>query len=452
MSFGGLHIGRTGLAASQRALETAGHNIANANTPGYTRQRVELAANDAIHDHRGLLGPPSSGQGVGITSVTRSADALVETNFRQAVTGSGSWGTRADFFERAEQVLGPLDQGVSQNITTFWNTWEALSQAPESITSRNQVLNAANELVQSINDAHTRVLDVQEDLAFDMRATVDRVNQLAEEIAGLNGQIAAASTGGSSPNDLLDRRAEALREISELTGAQISTNSHGHTRVALDNLPLVDGVVSDSLSVAGTPETVVWDLTGDPVGMTGELGALVELSGPVTSDILADLDLIATELRDVVNTAHRTGFGLDGVDGRDFFTGVDASDLAIDPALTNTMLAASASGAAPDGNHALVMGALRTAIGGSASTVGDLVAALQGKLGLESNHARRQSELADVVVADVGRLAAETSGVSLDEEFTDMLKYQRAYQASARVITVMDQMLDKLINGTGITR
>jgi flagellar hook-associated protein 1 FlgK len=452
MSFGGLRIGSSGLAAAQRALETAAHNVANANTEGYSRQRVQISTADPLLEHRGLLGPGATGQGVSIDAVERAANALVQGNYRQSAGQLASWETRADFFGRAEQILGPLDRGVSQHLSAFFNSWEALSQAPESMTSRDQVLDAGRQLAGSLNDAYARLTDLRADVGLDMVATTTRVNALATEVATLNGQIKAARVGGDVPNDLLDRRDLALGQLAELTGARVSIESDGDARVTLNNLPIVDGVRAEPLETSGVPPTVTWAATGAPVALGGELGSLAELGGSTTDDLLARLDEIATDLRDVVNSAHQTGFGLDGVDGRDFFSGTGASDLMIDPTLTNQMLAASASGAAADGNHALAMGGLRSTVGGSGSTIGELVNGLQGVLGLEANHAESQRDLASVVVNDARRAIAEVSGVSTDEELTDMLQYQRAYEASARVITVLDEMLDRLINRTGSTR
>lgn len=452
MSFGGLRIGSSGLSAAQRALETAAHNVANANTIGYSRQRVETSTNDALLAHRGLLGPGATGQGVGIDAVTRATDTLVTANLRETGAHLASWGARAEFYARAEQVLGPLDNGTSQALNDFWNSWEALSQAPESTTSREQVLDAGRRLISSLSDARRRVVDLGSDVELSVRATVDAANDLAADVAELNAQIKAARARGDRPNDLLDQRDLALAELTALTGARTIVQADGDARVTLNGWPMVDGDGSDRLAVSGSPPTVVWSDSGTPAVLGGEIGSLVELGGPARDDLLLRLDEIATDLRDVVNSTHRGGFGLDGVDGRDFFEGTNAGDLRLATGLTNATVAASASGAAADGNHALAMGGLRSVPGPSGSTVSGLVNGLQGMLGLEARHTEKQRALAQIVVDDASRAQAEVSGVSTDEELTEMLRYQRAYDASARVITVMDQLLDRLINGTGVTR
>lgn len=450
--FGGLHIGRSGLGVAQRALETAAHNVANANTEGYSRQRISTSTLQPIGDHRELLGPGTTGQGVQVDAVSRATDQLVLANLRHSSGQAASWESRAEYFNRAEAVLGTLDGGVSTNLDDFFNSWEALSQSPESKTSRDLVLDAGRTLTQSLNDAHTRLTNLGNEVALDMQATVAQVNDLASDIATLNAQIKSSRAQGDTPNDLLDRRDLALNQLAALTGAQASIEQDGDARVTINNMPLVDEHNAGSFSVSGVPPTVVWDASGSPAALSGELGSLVEIAGPVTADLIGQLNEIATELRDVVNGAHQVGFGLDGVDGRDFFAGSDASDLRVDSSLTTDMVAASATGTAADGNHALVLGGLRSAVGAAGESIGELIRGMQGVLGLEASHAERQRDLAEIVVADSNRLVAETSGVSVDEELTAMLQWQRAYEASARVITVIDQMLDKLINGTGSTR
>lgn len=452
MSFTGLYIGASGLSAAQRALETAGHNVANAQTKGYSRQRVESSTAPPVNTHRGPLGPGATGQGVLVDAVTRAHDALVSANVRDTAAQAASWGTRADFFGRAEQILGPLDTGASAALSDFWNSWEALSQSPDSATSRAQVLDAGRRLTDALHDAHNAVTTLRTDVGFSLTAKVVEASDLAAEIASLNGQIKAVRGGGNVPNDLLDRRDQALNRLAGLTGAQTVIESDGDARVTINNLPIVDGLGADALTVTGSPPDLIWARTGDVVAAGGELGALAELATTGAQDILDRLDTIAIELRDVVNTAHQAGFGLDGVGGRPFFAGTGADNIRLDPTLTNATVAASASGEPADGNHAIAMGGLRSAVGSGGQTVGELVNALQGFLGLEAAHSTSQRDLAEIVVNDAWAGLAEVAGVSIDEELTEMLRFQRAYDASARVITVIDQLLDRLINGTGATR
>ncbi len=452
MGFTGLTIGASGLVAAQRRLETAAHNIANANTDGYSRQRVEAVAAAPLVQHRGIFGPGAAGQGVSIEAVSRASDTLVAATHRESVAQAGSWTTRADFYAQAETILGPLGSGTTQAMSDFWNSWESLSQSPDSITSRNIVIDAASQVVNSINGAVQRVDGLLADLNNAQHATTTQVNDLAQSVALLNAQIKDASVGANAPNDLLDKRDVALAELARLTGASSHIEADGDARVTINGMALVDGAHSYAIESSGPPPALSWSVDGSPVAARGQLGSIFELATTGVATIMSQLDDIALQLTDLVNTTHAGGFDLDGAAGGDFFAATGARDLSLAAGINARTIAASASGEPTDGNHALVMGDLRTQGTSSGSTVDQLVNALQGHLGVEAATSARQAQFADVVVGGVEAKIADISGVSTDEELTDMLQYQRAFEAAARVITVMDSMLDKLINGTGTTR
>jgi flagellar hook-associated protein 1 len=451
MSFDGLRIGTSGLAAAQRAVETTAHNLANLNTDGYSRQRVETSTAMSRIDHRGLLGPGASGQGVVINGITRATDELMATNLREQMAARSSWEARAGYTSRAEGILGPLDGGLSSALNSFWNSWEALSTDPEGMTARIGVVEAGRQLATSINDAVGRLDRLRGDTATDMTATVDEINDLAGNVAALNGRIAAAKSSGGVALDLMDQRDFTVRQLTELTGARATIDANGDTRVSIAGMPLVQGSSTTPMAVASSPTRVVWS-DGSAVAASGRIGALNEIVGAEIPSLRARLDEIATGLLDVVNPAHRTGFGLDGIDGRNFFAGTDATTIRIDPSLTPAMVAASASGSPADGNHALVMGALRNAATSTGATVNELFNSVQGLLGLRAAEAQRQERMSGAIVDELSNQLSATVGVSTDTELADMLRFQRAYEAAARVITVVDQMLDRLINGTGATR
>lgn len=451
MSFDGLRIGMSGLSASQRALETAAHNVTNVNTDGYSRQRVDTSVARARNDHRNALGPGATGQGVVVNGVSRAQDELLETNLREQMAQLASWETRSEFLARAEQVLGPLDEGTSSALDSFWNAWEELATEPDSITARTAVLDAGGRLAANLNAAHDRLERLRSDSAVALSTTVDRINDLAEHIATLNDLVRDARASGDTPNDLLDQRALAVRELTELTGAAASLEDDGDVRVTIASMPIVDGGRTTAITATTVPPNATWP-DGRTVAGTGRLGSLLEIATVGIDDLVARVDEITVELRDLVNATHATGYGLDGVTGRDFFIGTDAATFAVDPTLTADRIAAAETASPADGNHALTIGALRSEATSTGRTVGELVNALQGTLGLQASTATAQQRFSSTIVAELEAAYAGVVGVSTDEELADMLRYQRAYEAAARVLTVMDQMLDRLINGTGATR
>lgn len=451
MSFDGLRIGSSGMVAAQRALETTAHNLANVNTEGYSRQRVETSAAVARVDRGFLPGAGAAGRGVVVDGISRATDNLLAMNLRDQMASRATWSTRAAFTARAEGALGPLDGGVSSALSAFWNSFENLSTEPDSMSARFMVAEAGRQLASSLNQAAAYLDRLAGDNAAELATATTQVNDVAANVASLNQRIAQAANAGSSTADLQDQREMALRELTELTGARAVTQPDGAVRVTVGAMPLVDGTTVTPLAVASSPTRVVWP-DGTAAAASGRIGALVEIETGDIADLRARIDGIATGLRDVVNTAHRDGYGLDGVDGRDFFTGAGAAGLAVDPALTETAIAASASGAPNDGNHALVMGALRNTPTAGGSTVNEMFNGLQSLLGLRAGEAAREERTSGVIVDELSSQLASSTGVSTDAELTDMLRYQRAFEASARVITVVDQMLDRLINGTGATR
>ncbi len=409
MSFDGLRIGTSGLAAAQRAVETTAHNLANVNTEGYSRQRVETSTAMPRVDHRGLLGPGATGQGVVIDGITRATDELLATNLRDQMASRSSWEARADFTARAEGILGPLDGGMSSALSSFWNSWEALSTDPEGMTARTAVVEAGRQLATSLNDAVNRLDRLEGDAAADIATTVAEINDLAGNVATLNGRIAAATASGGAAHDLTDQRELALRKLTELTGARAVSEPNGTMRVTIGGLPLVQGERTTPLSVVPSPTRVVWP-DGTAAAATGRLGALNEIVGGEVASLRDRIDQIATELADVVNTTHRAGFGLDGVAGRDFFVGSDARTLRVDPALDPTLVAASASGAAADGNHAVIMGGLRTAATSTGVTVNELFNGLQGLLGLQAAEAQRQERMSGAIVDELSTQLSASIG------------------------------------------
>ncbi|MCB0995398.1 MAG: flagellar hook-associated protein FlgK [Acidimicrobiales bacterium] len=449
----GLHIGRTGLIAAQRGLEVAGHNVANVNTKGYSRQRVEQATGAPRPGSRGMAGPGATGSGVVVTGVTRLRDRLLDISFRDAVGDNTAWETRSEFLQRAEEVLGPIEGGVPEALDRYWNAWEKLSMSPQDVSSREEVLAAGRNLTQLMNSAANQMYTLQVDAAGRASELINEVNRVAADVVDYNRAIQEATARGDSPNDMLDAREVAFDRLSELVGARVFLHEDGSSTVTVNGLPLVDGVRDFPLAEdPGPPLAVRWESDGRAAGVGGRLGAIVELSTSTLTSLSADLDQFAVELSALVNTAHGAGVDLDGNAGGAFFTGTNAGEFSLAAGLTARTVAASAAGAATDGNHALVMGELRDSPLASGATPAQTLGAFASRLGLLTDEAIRNSDSSQSVVDGIDRQRMEASAVSIDEELTDMLRYQRAFEASARVITVIDEMLNKLINGTGSTR
>lgn len=450
MGFSGLHIGKSGMGAAQRAMETAAHNLANVNTDGFTRQRVELRT-AYPRQALGRAGAIQVGTGVVAAAVARLRQELTDGVYREGRGQAASTQAQAELLARAEAALGTVDDGLPETVDAMWNAWEQLSRDPRDGTLRAQVLDAARDVARFFRRAAATLAATRSQAVAGMAATVDAVNEAAAKVAALNGRIRDVVGAGGAPNDLLDERDRLLDELGELAGATALLDADGGVRVLIGGMPVVDEIRTHALEVDATG-TARWVDDGRSVAATGRLGAEATMAGGILPGYLDELDAAALALRDLVNAAHAAGFDLAGASGGAVFAGTAAADLDLDPALSTATLAASAGGAPADGNHALVMGALRDSAGPSGHPVAADLRALAGRIGAAAVRSDLQAQVDAATLADIEEQRLADHGVSIDEEMTDMLRFQRAYEASARVITVMDEMLDRLINGTGVTR
>jgi flagellar hook-associated protein 1 FlgK len=449
-----LNVGLTGLFAAQRGLDVTAHNLANVNTPGYSRQRVEQSAATPNTGLVPMLGPGSYGRGVTITGVRQLRDALIETRILDAGSDQGAANVAVDAMQAAQSVVGDLDQGLGTDLSAFWSAWDELSRNPAQLASRATVLDAGRQLAGTLRDAMSSLDAIGADAASQLTSRIATANDLADRVAQLNGSIQTVIAQGGQPNDLYDQRSAAVSQLSQLVGATTRPGEGGSIDVVVAGGVLVSGTTPTHLTTAGSPPQVRWADTGQPVAVRGAAGALEDLAGNGLDEIRAQLDAIATGLRDAVNELHTAGSDLNGDAGQDFFTGAGAADLDVNVDLTAANVAASQSGASTDGNQAVAIAALRTSTIVSTpdgdATATNAVANLVADVGRRATAADRAASTAQSTADALEQRRSETSGVSVDEELTNLLRYQRAYEAAARVITTADQMLDTLVNRVGI--
>lgn len=447
MSFGGLHISRSGVAASQRALDVISHNIANVSTPGHSRQRVEQVSTDRLGPSL-LLGPGANGAGVAITTVSRARDALMDANVRSELSGSAGSEINLQTLSEIERALGPHTNGLGEALTAFWNGWEELSLDATSHTARAQVMDAAEALASSLSSAAIDVEAVQAANVARADTMLDEQNAALAEVARLNGEIRAQEAVGDNANALMDERDRQLDALATAMGASVHLSTDEMVNVSIGGFEVVRGTNHSVLRLTGDPATLE-TAGGSAVTPGGEMGARLIEGNAASTQVVAELDALALNIRDMVNAQHQLGFDLDGVAGGDVFSASSAADFSVASGLTSAGLAASATGATIDGNHAIAMAGLREQTGVD-GTLADQARAVAGRVGSAVLTAQTR------VDSDAGALAAleasrsALTGVNLDEELTMLLQYQRAYEASARALTSMDQMLDVLINRTGL--
>ncbi|MGO0121824.1 flagellar hook-associated protein FlgK [Desulfothermobacter acidiphilus] len=348
-TFLGLETTLRALMATQRSMETASHNIANASTPGYSRQRVELAASSA-YTIPSVMRPGMPGQlgtGVDIAEIKRVREEFLDRQWREENSRLGSWEAQRDALQKVELILNePSPNGLGAALTSFFNSWQELSKNPESLAVRTAVIEEGKTLCETIRHLYDELQALQEDLDYRLKVGVDEVNTLAQQIADLNQQIARSRAVGDNPNDLLDQRDLLLDKLSKWTDFTVQEQPDGQVTVLVGGQQLVNGSSYNSWQVVNgrvewTPASPTSTTT--PVDFqTGQLKGLLEVKNYV-GQVMVDLNTLASTLITEFNQRHQQGYGLDGQTGRSFFAGSGAADITLSNDVLNTPAALAAA-------------------------------------------------------------------------------------------------------------
>ena len=448
MSFSSLTIGASALYAAQRAVEVASNNVANANTAGYTRQRVTLTASTPTFGTAGARGDGDRSTGVTIVDVSRLRDRLADVSYRSEAAVSGSATARSDTLSRATAVLGTFANGAPEALSSFLTAWDQLSTTPDDASARASVLNTGQQLADALTGATTKLDDLTHEVTLRLGDDTGELNGLLSSVSKLNEQISRAQLEQRQPNDLQDQRDTALDRIAALTGAKIDPQPDGSVTVSLGSTVLVQGRNAQSVALSSTPPLGLTLTDGTALSVAGEIGGYTSALAVDIPSYRSQLDAIAVALRDTVNAAHGAGQGTDGSTGIAFFTGTGAADLSVNPAMTLAQVAASETGATADGNNAILIArALRTATPLNGQSVSNALSSFGARVGQAAADATRNASTSAAALTSAQSARASADGVSIDEEMVDLVKFQHTYEAAARVISVADGMLDKLING-----
>lgn len=476
-TFFGFDIARRALQSQQRALDITGHNIANAATPGYSRQRAMLTATNP-YTIPSMHSPHTSGQvgtGVEVSAIYRLRDGFTDYQYRSENQSLGKWEAHWQTLERVEGIFAePASAGLKTAIGEFFNSWQDLSKDGGSDTVRAIVRQRGAAVSDMFRHIHSQLSDAKADLDAGISLTVQDINSLAEQIASLNGQIQTSELSGYHANDLRDKRDLLVDQLSKLVEVS-AFEQNGQLAVVVQGTSLVRHesvtpmVVSQS-EVNGVRPVVWLNSLGEeglPVNVSnGRLAGMIESRDQVMQDYMGALDELAREFANAVNEQHHQGFYLSNggtwEQGLDFFAARDgqpigAGNMDLNALLTDTeegrryIAAAGAAQVSGDGTNALAMGQLRNKpIAGLGGTIEQRFEGMLGTLGVDGQQAERKMENQTHLVEQLQMRREAVSGVSLDEEMTEMIRFQHAYNAAARLVTTMDEVLDTLINRTGL--
>lgn len=462
-TFSGLSTALTGLQAARRGLDVTGQNISNANTDGYTRQRVQQESIGAPTTPALWSTYEGVGGGVDVTDIQRLNDEFLTARSRTESATLGQLMGRQTAMAGVESVFGePGDTGISSQLSDLWSAWHDVANRPGDLASRSQLLSRTATVADGIRAAYTKLDTQWTSTREQLSVAVDQVNTTAANVAELNQAIKRSTQAGIPVNELKDKRDQLIDSLAKATGATTKPGADGTIDVYLGGIALVRGDVAEKLAVTGAASmtdlrsgsspapSVTWVSTGSAVALGGETGSQVEALG-VTIPAYADkLDTVAFALRDTVNAAHTAGYDLDGNAGAAMFsataTAKDITSLITDP----RKVAASAQAPSPtpslDGSNAAALAELGRASNSPDSIYRQLVV----DVGNAAQTANRRVEIQNSVSTEASAARESAQGVNTDEEMVNLLSYQRAYEAAARVITSIDEALDTLINRTGL--
>jgi flagellar hook-associated protein 1 FlgK len=453
MSFDGLRIALSGLQAQRRALDVTGQNVANVATQGYSRQSITMTANAGSVVPAIYSTPSNVGQGVLSSDVQRARDQFIEVRANQEHAVNSNLLQVQSTLDRIELGFAePGENGLSAQMSDFLAGFDDVANKPGDTAAREQLVERAQTLVTGFSQLDTTLASIRDNSVEELQASMVDVNATAQRIAELNARIKVATTAGLSPNDLMDQRDLAASQLAESVGATVRPLGDGTVDVYVGGTALVRGSTANEMKVVvGTDPaqtiSVAWAKDDQPAGVTGAAGGMLSTANEIIPRYRAELKAVATKLHDEVNAVHQTGYGQDGVTGRDFFGWDATGHLAVDPAIAGdpSKVGASASAtAAGDGSIAKQLAALT-------GTQADY-RALVVKLGVESQTATRRVEIQAGITEQIDTAREASSGVDVDEEMANMLMFQHAYDAAARLLSTMDEALDTIINRMGSGR
>jgi len=482
--FGTYSVAYSGMNVNKSALSVVSSNISNVNTSGYSRKQVsseELVA---------ASGGTSAGIGSGLSEISRARDTFLDQTYRQQYSQYGYWAAKSATIEDAAATLNEFTTdgtGLQETTQEFFDSWEELAKDPSSLSARQTVKEYGDSLVDMISGIDEQLSQQQADAATQVQTGVDQINDIARQIAELNGQIRQLEVGGQEASDYRDQRDALVDTLSGLTNITAKEDSNGIYEVTIGGVSLVNGTATHSLAIEGDgsisrPLKVVWKGLGMDAEINGgcvkaymeeadqsAIAAIAEADLPYSfmasgdssiANLRQALNAFVTTLAYAVNDLHSAGVGLDGTTGLDFFVAADSSqplsssNLAVNPALEDiNMIAVSESGEEGDNTVANAIAGLTRAenykADGLAMDFNEYYQMLTDWIGTQGETAAGFYDNQDSLVQQADAQRQSISSVSLDEEMTKMIMYQNAYGASARVLSTIDGLVEGLIQDLG---
>lgn len=450
-----LSIARSALLTQQRAIDVTGHNISNAQTEGYTRQRLALQAETPLQTGFGQVG-----RGVTAVGIQRLRDGFLDESYRRENGDLGKFSTMKDLLGQVDSLFSePTDVGIASGIDQLFSAFADLANDPAGQTPRTLVRQSAENLTGRFQEADSRLSTMSGEVRARLDDAVSSVNNITRQIADLNTRIRSAGAGLRESPDLKDKRDLLVDQLSGLIGVRVVDREDGTIGVLAGDALLVDGGQVTDLEVRDTVDgglQIGAKNVPNGVNLTsGSLAGLVDLATKTIPGIRQQVDALVSGIVKEFNAIHSAGRTNNGATGIDFFAadGLTANTMRLSSAVKDsvTNIAAGVSGAPGDNATALKLAGLRTAGVGSfnGESIGGTYQKLVSLLAVTIQDANSKQEAQATLVSHADATRQSVAGVSIDEELTTLISQQSAYSAAARLVTVADEMIQDVLNMVG---
>jgi flagellar hook-associated protein 1 FlgK len=455
--FGTMSVALQSLLAQQNALGVVANNIANVNTPGYSREVPVLEENPPT-----LTGNTLVGTGVTMSSVESVRDNILNLRIQQETAQQSGLNSYLDAMNQVQTLFNETQNtGLESYLSNFFNSFQSLATDPTSSSLRQAAITAGQDLAGAFSQTSQNLASIQQGLDQSVVQTVQQVNQLTAQVANLNQQIQTVSNANQNPGSLEDQRDEVLQNLSTLIDtAVVYANDGTATVTTTHGTLLVSGNQSNALTTQVNDATGMHDVYAQGTDVTstiagGRLQGLINARDNSIPSTQSSLDNLAAGLISAVNQQQTAGYDLKGAQGEDFFTPFTPSPSGSNAGAAATMtvaitdpsqIAASSSGDSGDNGNATALANLQNDANVSGQTPGSYYSNLVDQVGNTVSNATAEQEAVGLVLQQLTNQQSATSGVSLDEEAANLVLYQRAYEAAARVISVVDELTSTTIN------
>ena len=462
--FGTLNLAARSMQTQMTGVEVSGQNLANVNTAGYSRQTVDIQTSPDISSPIG-----SEGTGAEAVAIQQAVSSLLNNQIQGQQSTGGYWSAQQSALQSAQTDLNEFlngtgssssatgsasstsSSGLSGQLSGLFSAFQSLSASPTSMTARQAVVNQAQNLASTFNQIDSQLSAANVSLNSSLNNDVSSANQLLSGIANLNSEISYASFSGGNANDLLDAREQDLENLSKLTNIQTSTGTGNAVNVSIGGQTLVSGTqVLDTLQTydSGNGKMLVQTATGGtPLTLTGgSIQGTIDARDGALATLQGSVNTLASTLINQVNAVHGSGYSLTGTTGANFFNGTDAATITVNASLANDPSLIQAAGTATaTGDNSI---ALQLAQLGSTAQAGlnnetfsnsydQTVAGLGNSLATANDQVTNQTAVSTMLQTQRGSI----SGVNIDEEMTNLMGFQRAYEASAQLVTTINTLM-----------